>query len=396
MASASVDLDVSPNPRTREENQERAFIAASRRKDRSLDARLESANRASLLHKQRTGKALLINREIVEKEAMYEEVDDRYKEKLNRMIHMQNISMQNDFPHGLISSLPFRPGALQQRRASSMTPRASVDGGIRKMSLDLTGLRPSVVDGMHSSPMASPMGMGAPQQYTMSPTFDASSQAPSYPNVVPGSSGLPSYLAPGQGNHHQQHHHPSSTWASQAIGPQHAAARGSWAGFQMPMGGDLTSTTPMPAPPPRQFRDRMGSAPVIPVHAVASASGARTASQHSRNRSEPGQALGRSGLSSTTSPHVDMVPTEPLPTPDLCPTPSTPTSPTSGAKQADFLNWESLDKDGDGLSFSHALSDEDFNNFNQYAISLNHNNSLADGDFKIEELVALDDFPVSA
>ncbi|EAU36228.1 predicted protein [Aspergillus terreus NIH2624] len=372
MASTSVDLDVSPNPRTREENQERAFIAASRRKDRSLDARLESANRASLLHKQRTGKALLISREIVEKEAMYEEVDDRYKEKLNRMIQMQTMSMKDDFPHSLLTSLPFRPGGLQQRRASSMTPRASMDG-IRKMSLDLSGLRASVTDGMHGSPMASPMGMGP--SYVMSPTFDASSQSPSYPNVVPASSGpLPSYLAPGQA--------PASTWASQTIGPQ--AARGSWAGFPMPM-GDLTMSAP-----PRQFRDRMGSAPVIPVQAVPSASGARTASQHSRNRSEPGQpqTLGR-------TPHVDMLPTEPLPTPELCPTPSTPHSPTSGAKQADFLNWEGLDKDAEGLGFSHGLSDEDFDNFNQYALSLNSNSGLAD-DFKIDELVAFDDFPVSA
>ncbi|GAB1210596.1 hypothetical protein APSETT445_009391, partial [Aspergillus pseudonomiae] len=74
--ASPIEFEISPNPRTREENQERdptnetrAFIAASRRKDRSLDARLESANRASQLHKQRTGKALLITREIVEKEA---------------------------------------------------------------------------------------------------------------------------------------------------------------------------------------------------------------------------------------------------------------------------------------------------------------------------------------
>lgn len=56
----------------------RAFVAASRRKDRSLDSRLESAIRASILHKQRTGKTLRVTKEIVEKDDMYEEVDEQY------------------------------------------------------------------------------------------------------------------------------------------------------------------------------------------------------------------------------------------------------------------------------------------------------------------------------
>lgn len=322
---------------------------------------------------------------------MYEEVDDRYKEKLNRMIQAQTMQIQEDFPHGLLASLPFRP-ALQQRRASSMAPRASIDG-VRKMSLDLSGLRASMADGaghgaanpLHrNSPMASPMGMGGSHNYVMSPAFDGSSQSPSYPTVVPGATGpLPPYLAqvqPGAAG--------TAAWASQAISP--AQARASWAGFhpaQMAAmnGGDLT----MSAPPPRQFRDRMGSAPVIPVHAVPSASGARTASQHARNRSEP------HGMATTSPHHLDMLPTEPMPTPDLCPTPSTPLSPTSGARHGSFLSFDGLDKDSDALGFSHGLSDEDFDNFNQYAISLNNPTSLAE-DFKIDELVALDDFPVSA
>ncbi|KAF9892739.1 hypothetical protein FE257_001141 [Aspergillus nanangensis] len=385
MTSPTVDVEVTPNPRTREENQERAFIAASRRKDRSLDARLESANRASLLHKQRTGKALLITREIVEKEAMYEEVDDRYREKLNRMIQAQTMQIHDDFPHNLLASLPFRPIGLQQRRASNMaTPRHTIDG-VRKMSLDLTGLRSSIAEGMHSSPVASPMHMSQQNYMMSSPPYDGSSHTPSYPNVVPVSSGqLPSYLAQGQA-------HPSTAAWSSAIGPQHA--RASWTGLQ-PNG--LSLGDPTMSAPPRQFRDRMGSAPVIPVHAVASASGARTASQHARNRSEPGQFMGRGFTSTTTSPPMDMLSTEPLPTPELCPTPSTPHSPTSGAKQGGFLSFDGLDKDGsETLGFSHGFCDEDFANFNQYAISLNHSTPLQEGELKFDELVALDDYPVN-
>ncbi|ORY79384.1 hypothetical protein BCR37DRAFT_388416 [Protomyces lactucae-debilis] len=61
------------NERTHQENQERAYIAASRRSDRSIEARIESAKRASELHKQRTGKALRVTEQDVLNEEMYEE-----------------------------------------------------------------------------------------------------------------------------------------------------------------------------------------------------------------------------------------------------------------------------------------------------------------------------------
>ncbi|KAI5855248.1 hypothetical protein BZA05DRAFT_235025 [Tricharina praecox] len=62
--------------RTHEENQERAYIAASRRSDRSLEARIESARRASEIHKKRTGRALRVTEADVVNEEMYEEEDD--------------------------------------------------------------------------------------------------------------------------------------------------------------------------------------------------------------------------------------------------------------------------------------------------------------------------------
>src|SRR5579859_2988144 len=54
----------------------RAYIAASRRSDRSLEARLESARRASEIQKRRTGKALRVTEADVQNEEMYEEEDD--------------------------------------------------------------------------------------------------------------------------------------------------------------------------------------------------------------------------------------------------------------------------------------------------------------------------------
>ncbi|KKY36069.1 hypothetical protein UCDDA912_g03896 [Diaporthe ampelina] len=72
--------------RTASENKERAYIAASRRGDRSLEARVQSAYAASEIHKQRTGKALKVSEQIVLNEEMYEEEDDlpaRYSALLN-------------------------------------------------------------------------------------------------------------------------------------------------------------------------------------------------------------------------------------------------------------------------------------------------------------------------
>ncbi|QPH01587.1 hypothetical protein C2857_005790 [Epichloe festucae Fl1] len=61
--------------RRRDENQERAYIAASRRTDRSIEARLQSAHKASELHKKRTGKSLHITEQIVFNDETYEEED---------------------------------------------------------------------------------------------------------------------------------------------------------------------------------------------------------------------------------------------------------------------------------------------------------------------------------
>ncbi|CEJ91867.1 Putative Pc18g03370 protein [[Torrubiella] hemipterigena] len=71
--------------RSHEENQERAYIAASRRTDRSIEARVQSARMASEIHKKRTGKSFRITEEIVIKEEMYEEEDDIYLRSYRRL-----------------------------------------------------------------------------------------------------------------------------------------------------------------------------------------------------------------------------------------------------------------------------------------------------------------------
>ncbi|KAI3565880.1 hypothetical protein IWW34DRAFT_908237 [Fusarium oxysporum f. sp. albedinis] len=83
--------------RSHVENQERAYIAASRRADRSTEARVKSALMASEIHKKRTGKAFRITEKIVLEEEMYEEEDDdlsRFHRLLGR--HMRTASAEMD------------------------------------------------------------------------------------------------------------------------------------------------------------------------------------------------------------------------------------------------------------------------------------------------------------
>lgn len=79
--SSLSDSDVAEMPlkrthRTHEENQERAYIAASRRADRDIEHRIRSALKASECRKKRTGRGLKITREAVMGDEQYESEDD--------------------------------------------------------------------------------------------------------------------------------------------------------------------------------------------------------------------------------------------------------------------------------------------------------------------------------
>lgn len=96
---------------THEENQERAYIAASRRSDRSIEARVESARRASEIHKRRTGKALKVTEKDVLAEEMYEEEEDelpaQYK-NLNAHLHTGSTDFDARLQAYLANAVAFR------------------------------------------------------------------------------------------------------------------------------------------------------------------------------------------------------------------------------------------------------------------------------------------------
>ncbi|KAK3620136.1 hypothetical protein LTR22_025720 [Elasticomyces elasticus] len=81
--------------RTHEENQERAYIAASRRSDRGLETRVVSVKRASEIHKQRTGRSLRVNEQDVMNEEIYEEERDDLPAQHRRMtVYLQNANAE--------------------------------------------------------------------------------------------------------------------------------------------------------------------------------------------------------------------------------------------------------------------------------------------------------------
>lgn len=86
--------------RTHEENQERAYIAASRRSDRSIEARVESARRASEIHERRTGKRLRVTEQDVINEEMYEEEDDLVQ-RINNRQQQQNQHIHQMVQYGV-------------------------------------------------------------------------------------------------------------------------------------------------------------------------------------------------------------------------------------------------------------------------------------------------------
>ncbi|KAG0642221.1 hypothetical protein HOY80DRAFT_881928 [Tuber brumale] len=131
--------------RTHEENQERAYIAASRRSDRSLEARIESARRASAIHKRRTGRALRVTEQDVINEEMYEEEEDEYYGYRGLTAHLRNGS--HDWNRRLQAYLQ-----SQYVMRSALSQAMSVDGGNPSQQY------PATHSTYQSSYMQQPMG----------------------------------------------------------------------------------------------------------------------------------------------------------------------------------------------------------------------------------------------
>lgn len=156
--------------RTHEENQERAYIAASRRSDRSLEARIESARRASEIHKRRTGRGLRVTEQDVINEEMYEEEDDDLPtqyQRLNAHLHTTSV-MFNKKLHDYIAT---QHGVRNMFMSQYQTPPYQQGGGSGAGSMPQAQtnnwLNPSMLPPQQFSPS---MPQGFQQAQPFSPT----------------------------------------------------------------------------------------------------------------------------------------------------------------------------------------------------------------------------------
>ncbi|KAI9654465.1 MAG: hypothetical protein M1829_000921 [Trizodia sp. TS-e1964] len=165
--------------RTHEENQERAYIAASRRSDRSLEARVESARRASEIHKKRTGRGLKVTEQDVINEEMYEEEDDDLPMRYRRLAaHLQTGSA--DFDRQLTAYL-----------TTQVAMRSALDQAINS---SFAQQYPNVPQFPHNHPSVFPSPFMLPPQAPQTQPTNPPMSYRQTPYPIPGSNGYrPNY-----------------------------------------------------------------------------------------------------------------------------------------------------------------------------------------------------------
>lgn len=353
----------------------RAFIAASRRKDRSLDARVESAQRASALHQKRTGRALYITREIVESEAMYEEVDDRYLEKRTHMLQIQNLHIEAEFKRHLLETFK-----KEEQRAARMTTSTPVSpsapmGNGKNVNLHLSDL---------PSPFSDAGGMNnfVPNNgYQLSPTgtFSPSSYMPSlspgaFPNVG-ATPQIPAYVA-------QQ----TPTWQTQAT-PQQPV----WTphpvqtNMQSAMWQQQTAPYPQFATeaamqsPQIRPRHRQQSAPELHVYGVQPVSGPPPT--HTRVNSEPNLSVHRVA-------NIQQASGNSTPGSEACFTPTTP------AQEPDMLQMGLANTKAGEMTLPNEEATPGLHDFSQYTMETGNDvPSKVLEPFDMEEYLTWEAFP---
>ncbi|KAJ5982342.1 hypothetical protein N7451_012442 [Penicillium sp. IBT 35674x] len=387
---SDLDQDIARIPRSREENREQ-----------------------EVFHWERTGKAFHITKEIVEKEAMYEEVDERYQEKRMRMLQTQNMQSEEQAQHHLLAEFAARAknsglaaSSIANRRAS-LAPRASVDEASRKTSLDLTNLRSPLPHSMDPDSLTSPAM--TTDECVMSPLTISFEGAQSYmpyesPTGSPyfnmmttrASSGhVPAYVTQA----------PTPFWNQPQIAPTWAMQQHVPTPDHAPTDFSAVHVCLNHAYAP--FRDYLASVPEFPIthtipqspafhphHPTASISGPNG---HSRGHSQPsnpfhnlhllmqGTHLAQTpmAVSSNSSLKIES-PTETQSTMDFCPTPNTPLLPVAVFAQPA--------KNKDGVMVLDEELDLDLSEFSQFALELHENSSLQDLEqFEFKDFINLDE-----
>ena len=232
-----------------------------------------------MLHKKRTGKALHITKEIVEKEAMYEEVDERYQEKRLKLLKAHTTQLEAQFHRHLMATM-----------AKNTPARVSPHGGVQKMRNSSVSSTHSCFSDMPGQAMASVSPTTTTTTTTAttpsptSPVFNVyGNSSPAEPPYMQNTLTCPSYLDMNQG----------TGLMSPSMSPRTSSYQPSKQHVRTTSLGQPSSTVSYP--PPRQ---RFASFPdafmyqhppmVAPVQPVVSC---QTSSQPSSELSDPSRSV---------------------------------------------------------------------------------------------------------
>ncbi|KAB5575286.1 hypothetical protein GE09DRAFT_590525 [Coniochaeta sp. 2T2.1] len=226
LGAASSERATKKTERSHEENQERAYIAASRRADRSVEARVQSARMASEIHKKRTGKGFKISEEIVMKEEMYEEEEDdlpRHYRALAAHLHTSSPDMNSRLSAYLTGQVAMASMARQKevdKLFAESFPNAARMGLQMQQSAYFQGLQAA---GGPSSPQQQQQQPHSPQFSTGDPVRRPSSLSVAHSHFSGNSNSYMHSPLPQQQQQQQQQQHerrPSADSSPPVLSPE--------------------------------------------------------------------------------------------------------------------------------------------------------------------------------
>jgi hypothetical protein len=217
-----------------------------------------------MLHKKRTGKALHITKEIVEREAMYEEVDERYQEKRMKLLKAHTTELEAQFHRHLMAAMAYGPNANSNRASLG---RVSQGGGIQKMRIDVAAAQSYYPERSQQQQSLSPTTPSSIKPDPTSPTFGGSYPSPAESYVqtpgsyyMPPTQQCPPYLSQQQMSAFMpQQLHSSPSWDSTQ---QFLTLQQSVNALETSP-GQMASMTQMVSQPSQPIRQRVASVPDV-------------------------------------------------------------------------------------------------------------------------------------
>ncbi|KAJ6263766.1 hypothetical protein Dda_2337 [Drechslerella dactyloides] len=161
--------------KTHEEFTERAYVAASRRGDRSIEARVQSARRASEIHKRRTGRALKVTEaDVLEADVYEEEEEEMPLGYLGVQLMHRAANASDETIGGFAAFLRSRPDVRSFLERSIATSRAmdasgALNAGVAAPGAEV-GQLPTPQATPQPTPQPLPIGLSGQQVFPPPPS----------------------------------------------------------------------------------------------------------------------------------------------------------------------------------------------------------------------------------